>query len=162
MKREISSMAIRSLIHTEHLHRCVFDHARGRVGLHSRNQHWALLYIEQKGGLLSSQRELAEFLEISPAAVAVMLKGLQRSGHIERTVSGEDGRSREVRLTELGRDALLRTRQIFHEIDEGMLFGIDEKELLILIACQKRMQENLKKMEGAEAMPIPIEKGEKL
>ena len=161
MKSEFVSVAIRSLIQTEHLHRSVFDHARSRVGLHSRSQHWALLYMEQKGGRLSSQRELADFLEISPAAVAVMLKGLESSGYIERSVSDGDGRSREARLTERGHEALLRTRCFFHEIDEAMLEGIDERDLEIFIACQKRMQENLRRMEGAENAPAPDAKGEK-
>ena len=148
MKNEISGEAIRALIHSAHLHRSVLDQARSRVGLHSRSQHWALLYMEERGGLLSSQKELADFLEISPAAVAVMLKSLQNAGYVEKAASSEDGRSKVVRLTDLGREALLRTRCYFDELDVAMLEGLDEQTLKQLIACHRKMQENLRRLDG--------------
>ena len=143
------------MIHTARFHRCVLDQARARVGLHSRSQHWALLYMDERGGLLSSQKELADFLEISSAAVAVMLKSLQNAGYVEKAVSSEDGRTKVVRLTDLGREALLRTRRFFDEVDETMLDGFDEEALQNLIACHRKMQENLRCLEGAPEISDP-------
>ena len=147
---ERSQNAIRAMLHTDRMHRSVLDHARSRVGIHSRSQHWALRYLEEEGGSISSQKALAEHLEISAAAVAVMMRKLEACGYVERSASDSDSRSLEIRLTDSGREVLGETLRFFKSIDEQMMVGISDEELAVFIKCHTMMQENLRHMEGAE------------
>ena len=58
---------------------------------------------ESPDGQCQAQRELADLLHISPAAVANSLKGLERDGYIRREPWQEDARRNRVFLTKKGR-----------------------------------------------------------
>ena len=60
-----------------------------------------------------SQKELAEYRHVSAATISVMLRRMEKSGYIQRSVS-EDGKCNLISLTEQGWDmyrTLLRDRQ---------------------------------------------------
>ena len=63
-----------------------------------------------------AQRDLAQQLHVSPAAVANALKGLERSGCIRREPWQDDARRNRVLLTEKGRAAVAGCREAFRRV----------------------------------------------
>lgn len=141
---ETLDKAIKLFIHTERLHRCVFDRKAVRFGLH-RSQHRMLMLLCRKQAPVS-QKLLAKELEISPAAVAVALNKLEELELITRKPSEGDSRVNEITATEKGRSLAEQSRKVFFEIDKAMFAGLDEQTLENFIFCFEKMQENLKSM----------------
>ncbi len=96
-----------------------------------------------------SQRELAERMCISPAAVATSLKKLEKEGYITRAVTDRDNRCNEIRITDLGRTKITESCEIFETVDRAMFEGMSETELRTLSALIHRIDENL------DALGIP-------
>ncbi len=90
-----------------------------------------------------SQREVAEELAITPASVATSLKRLEKKGWIIRKMDDHDCRKNTLSLTEQGRDVLLKGETVFEQLDEQMLQGISEEELILYKKLCDRMFENL-------------------
>ncbi|MBR4098403.1 MAG: MarR family transcriptional regulator [Clostridium sp.] len=90
-----------------------------------------------------AQRELAEFLHISPAAVANSLKSLEKGGYIRREPGQADARRNRVLLTEKGRQAVDGCEQAIVTVSQRMLIGFSEEERQQLLSFRKRMLRNL-------------------
>ena len=125
-----------------------------RAAVHARMQasglgevgHPLLLSIlESCGGCgrCQAQKELAELLHVSPAAVATSLKSLEKGGYIRREPSADDARRNQVILTEKGADSVRACHQVFEDVAERMLFGFSEEERELLLSLRRRMLENL-------------------
>lgn len=69
-----------------------------------RSQHRILMMLGAHPDF--TQTMLAEKLEVSPAAVAVSLKKLEKSGHISRACDELDNRMNRVVITEKGKKPL--------------------------------------------------------
>lgn len=136
--------AIKLFIRTERLHHCVFDRKASTFGLH-RSQHRMLMHLARKERAIS-QKQLAEELEISPAAVAVALKKLEELGFITRAASENDSRVKDILVTAKGKELTEATKKEFLAIDKAMFEGLDEEALNNFITCFEKMQENLKSM----------------
>lgn len=94
-----------------------------------------------------AQRELAELLCISPAAVANSLKSLERSGYVHREPGQKDARRNRVLLTSKGAAAVEGCRQVFRRVSERMMAGFSPEELAQLAQFQRRMLHNLNSRE---------------
>ena len=142
IKRDESAThrACRSFICTDRLHRKGFERLVARLGIH-RSQHFLLMNIDREN--TGSQKELAERLGISTAAVAVSLKKLEAEGYIERTVDDRDGRNNQIRITEAGRRVVGESKAYITLLDEAMFRGIDGDSLAVFIECLEKMKENL-------------------
>ncbi len=105
-----------------------------------RSQHKLLMTLGNHQDC--SQTELAEKLEISPAAVAVSLKKMEKSGYISRQCDSRDNRVNQIVITEKGQDMIHRSVEYFQEIDENMLKGFSEQELQELNGLLVRMLQN--------------------
>ena len=94
---------IHKFIQTNRLHRRIIERYGDRVELNCAAHR--MLYFISKDENLPSQRELAERLKISPAAVATTLKKLETDGYVERSRAhdGCDCRAKEIALTDKGR-----------------------------------------------------------
>ncbi len=114
------------------------------LGLH-RSQHMLLMCLSENNG--ASQKELANRLKISTAAVAVTLNKLQKSGFIVRNESAHDGRQNSIVLTEKAKQIIDKTHTIFTEIDSVMVSGLSQAELEIFAYCLKNMYANLENAE---------------
>lgn len=90
-----------------------------------------------------AQRDLAQQLHVSPAAVANALKGLERSGCIRREPWQDDARHNRVLLTEKGRAAVAGCREAFRRVSRTMLTGFSPEEQALLLAFERRMLQNL-------------------
>ncbi len=121
-------------------HACVERHISER-GIH-HSQHRMLLQLA-RCQTPPSQRELAERMGITPAAVTTMLQKLEREGYVTRAATDEDNRRNEIRITDLGRAKILECREIFESVDRAMFEGLNEVELRTLSALIHRIDENL-------------------
>lgn len=98
---------------------------------------------DMPGGLCHAQRELAELLHISPAAVANSLKSLEKGGYIHRE-PGPDARRNQVLLTEKGRWAVEGCERAFTRVSDRMLAGFTPEERAQLLSFRKRILNNLR------------------
>ena len=136
------SRAVDMMIRTDHMHRAMIDGRVKEIGIH-RTQHRILMHLARHG-CLPSQKDLAEHLDITPAAVTGALKKIEQDGYIEKTL-GKDNRYNEIRITEKGRNVVKQTRLLFSEVDFAMFDGFSEEELAIYISCLEKLQENMKR-----------------
>lgn len=90
-----------------------------------------------------AQRELADQLRISPAAVANSLKSLERGGYIIREPGQQDARRNRVLLTEKGRQAVEGCQAAFEAVARRMLEGFSGEEREQLLSFRRRMLDNL-------------------
>lgn len=134
--------AVHLFLLTDRMHRRAIEANLSALGIH-RSQHRLLLHLSRCGGA-ASQKELAGYLQISPAAVAVTVKKLEKNKLLRRTVSKEDGRCKGLVITPLGKEVLERSYQAFSKTDEIMMRGISEEEQKNMIGLFLRMQENLR------------------
>lgn len=84
----------------------------------------------------TTQRELAEQLQIAPATLTTMLQRMEKAGIIERYADAADQRISRVRLTELGREKAHEHARIHAEYIHagvGTLSQTDRKELVRLL-----------------------------
>lgn len=76
----------------------------------------------------SSQRQLADYFEIDPAAVCRMLDSLQKGGFVTRRADRQDKRRDLVEITQAGRQACAVWEARSRETEERMLRGFDPEE----------------------------------
>ena len=79
-----------------------------------------LLFILSKGleegAVLPSQKQLAQWLHVSPATVANSLKSLERGGYVHKEPDAQDARRNRVSITEKGRQAVLECVKVFEAL----------------------------------------------
>lgn len=133
--------AVDMLIKTNRLHKRLIDSSVCRtIGLH-RTQHMILMHIARREKL-PSQKELAERLHITPAAVTGALKKLESGGYISKSM-GDDNRYNEIAITPLGIKVVSETRAMFAEIDKSLFEGFSDEEILSLIGYLEKIHNNI-------------------
>lgn len=136
------SLAVEMMLRTGRMHKSMLDARVREIGIH-RTQHRILMRLA-KCGALPSQKELADHLDVTPAAVTGALKKIEQDGYIERTL-GHDSRFNEVNITEKGKALVEKTRRMFSEADIAMFDGLTEQELDNYISVLEKLQENIKR-----------------
>lgn len=126
-------------------HKCAVDSYVDETRLH-KSQHRLLMTLSHLGSKVS-QRELAEKLNITPAAVAVTLKKLEKSGLVGRKIAEKDNRFNEVVLTDMGKKIVKESHKVFRCVDEKMFAGFSDEELDTFEAYIDRINKNLAKEE---------------
>ena len=123
---EIYKSTIRKMLCVSRMHRKVCERNISKMGIHN-SQHHMLMYIAKQGEI-SSQKEIAERFEITPAAVARSLKSLETEGFIERENLREDSRFNRIKITDKGKEIIENSYRIFEEIDTHIFgeFSIEE------------------------------------
>ena len=91
--------AVELMIHTKHMHKTLLESHLKVTGLYG-TQHRILMHLACRSKL-PSQKELADHLQITPAAVTGALKTLESNGYIEKKL-GHDNRFNEIEITEKG------------------------------------------------------------
>ena len=135
------SMAIHLFVCVSHMHHAAIEGKVSKLGFH-HSQHRMLMHLARYEHI-PSQRELAEAMGISPAAVTTTLKRLEKEGYISRSVTDEDNRRNEIRITDEGLAAIKESRALFEAVDNGMFRGISEEELRSFTDILERIKENL-------------------
>ncbi len=139
MEQSLLSSAIKTMMQTDRMHRQLLDESRKVIGLH-RTAHIILMHLSKNKA--ASQKELADRVGITPAAVTGILQHLEREGYITRC-EGRDSRYHEIDITELGRDAVLLSRKVFSEVDTALFDGFSDEELSAYIKTMEKIQINM-------------------
>lgn len=133
--------AVRRLIRVSRRHHACVERRIGDLGIH-HSQHRMLMHLARCTEI-PSQKEIAEAMGISPAAVATTLKRLEKEEYISRNVTDEDNRRHEIRITEKGLSKVAESREIFESVDRSLFAGFSEAELSTLVDLLARMDKNL-------------------
>lgn len=136
--------AVEMMMRAGRMHRSVIDARVKDVGIH-RTQHRILMRLAgcEK---LPSQKEMAEHLDVTPAAVCGALKKLEDDGYVERSL-GHDNRFNELRITDKGRELVALSRELFAAADTEMFDGFTEQELDAYISALEKICSNLERQE---------------
>lgn len=106
-----------------------------------RSQHQLLMQIAHHPK--SSQIEIAERMNISPAAVAVSLKKLERGGYIKKDLDTTDNRIHQIQITQKGQEVVEKSHLIFEEMEKTTFKGFTEEEIKKIGELLERMCQNL-------------------
>ncbi len=136
---------VHKMVITMKKHRKLFDEMRKETGL-GRSDHRMLMLLSEKGSSLS-QTSIAQTLEISTAAVAVMLKKMESDGYILRKVNEADSRFNEIILTEKGEKIAESSKKAFLKIDTALFEGFSLEETEKLNELLDRLQLNISNIE---------------
>ena len=131
---------IGKMISANRLHRKAIETAVDDIGIH-RSRHQVLMNLAKR--CFASQKEIAEHLGITQAAMTVSLTKLERDGLISRK-SGTDGRFNEISITEKGRDIVERSKAHFSEIDNEAFRDFTANDIEQLEKYLDKIQSNLK------------------
>lgn len=108
-----------------------------------------LVFVAAHGPV--SQREIADFFEVDPAAVSRALDALERAGLVE-SAPGRDRRSKAVSATGSGRAAAEAWELVCDAEREDMLRGFSAAERRALMDYLGRVRANLRAA-AAQAAP---------
>ena len=145
MERIDLNTVLHKFISTDRQHRTLLEKQVSKGSLHC-SQHRMLLHI-YKCSEPPTQKELAQFFEISYAAVAVMLKKLEGAGYVKRAVQENDMRCNRVILTEKGEKILKDTKVLVDQVDSNMFKDFSLEEFASFYKCLEKMQKNLSEFE---------------
>ncbi len=140
---------VRQFMRANKLHREAFSHVASKYGMH-RGQHRMLMYICKKGGDVS-QKQIAEAMDVSPAAITVMLNKLEETGYIVRTPSVDDSRVNHITPTEKAQHLVDESCMYFDSLDKMLFADFDDELLKVLCAAFEKMQENMKNVTKEES-----------
>lgn len=90
-----------------------------------------------------TQVEIAEFLQVSPASIALSTKRLQKAGYITKEVDPDNLRCKRLMLTESGERARRLSHERLDEMDKRMFEGFSEEEMVTLTMLLDRATMNL-------------------
>jgi DNA-binding MarR family transcriptional regulator len=142
--------AVNMLIKINRMHkRMIGSVVCNKIGLH-QTQHIILMHLAKRE-TLPSQKELAEHLNITPAAVTGALQKLEADGYIRRNI-GTDNRYNEITITEFGKSVVEKTKVMFSHIDELLFSGFSDEEIGEFTAMLEKIHLNIEnyEKEGAE------------
>lgn len=90
-----------------------------------------IMYLSRHPG--ASQKDLAEYCQMTPAAVSQTIKEMQLTGYINKEASDGDKRLVQLYLTEKGKSSAERVHTKIHEADQiitSVLSKEKEEELI--------------------------------
>lgn len=117
-------------------------HSRGLSDLGSP---LILFILDHHGdhGEITSQRELAQTLRVSQAAIATSLKSMERLGYVEKRLDDRDNRRNRIAITEKGVAALKQCFEVFEQVDQRMMEGLSPQEREDIDRLHHKMLDNL-------------------
>jgi MarR family transcriptional regulator for hemolysin len=86
-----------------------------------------LLQLAREDG--TTQRELAEMLEIEPPSVVTLIDALEKKGFLRREMVKEDRRSRRIFLTDKARHQTDQIQRYADQMSQQVLADITEADL---------------------------------
>ena len=127
-----------------HAQRSYLGHHLAEISL-GAGQPKLLTYLVHHGPC--TQKTLADYFEIDPAAVCRMLDTLEKGGFVSRGVDRNDRRADTIAITDKGRRALEAWQQVGRQIDRQMLQGFTDEEAKQLAEYLERLRVNLQPQE---------------
>ena len=143
-RTEKTKEAVKLMILTDRMHRKECERRFSSLNIH-RSQHMMLMAIARMGNGVS-QKELADELNISPAAVAKAMKKLECDAMIMRSSSSGDARQNEIVITDKGKAIVDESRRIMKEFDEETAQHLSDSELDSLYTLLSKLHSSLSKI----------------
>lgn len=112
------------------LHAKRADRYMERIGLY-RGQAILLIVLSEQDGLTHS--EIAEKLEVSPAAATKVIKRMEALNYVQRQADPADERVSRVFLKDDGRAMIRQIKQVFEQLDQVLVAHLSSKEHETLI-----------------------------
>lgn len=132
---------INSAFHSYHCnHRNIIDSRFREKGIYF-GQPPILKYLSEHEN--ATQKEIAEFLRISPPSVATSLKRMEESGLVVRLENKKDARRNTVKLTKKGKELHSFAENTFMRINDIAYKGFTEEEMDLMVTFLERMNKNL-------------------
>ena len=132
---------INDAFHTYHWrHRSIIDVRFREKGLYF-GQPPILKYLSEHED--ATQKEIADYLNVTQPAVAKSLKKMEESGLIVRFENKNDTRCHKLKLTKKGKEIKRFADDYFLNIDNVTYTGFTEDEIELLSSFVKRMNDNL-------------------
>ena len=132
------------MIQTDKMHFCECERRFSSLNIH-RSQHMMLMTIARMGEGVS-QKQLAKEMNITPAAVAKLLKKLESDGLITRSSFSDDARENRTTITEKGAQIVERSHEIMKELDAEAAALLSDDELDTLSDLISKIQKSLCEM----------------
>lgn len=143
MNKQKTHRAQQLILKADRLNKQLYSRMGDKLRMH-RSQHMVLMYISRSDSTVS-QKEIADAFEISPPAVAMLMKRLEKNGHIVRESSREDNRCNVITLTEKGKQVVEATKKLGEQCNSVAFAGFSEEEIDMFISFMEKVEENLQK-----------------
>lgn len=137
--------ALRSIMTSVRLHHSIIERMVDYLGCH-HSQHRMLFYLERNPDN-PSQRQIADFMEISPACVAVTMKKMEKNGLIVRSAKKDDIRANAIEITPKARDIIDVSKIHFNNIEQEVFKGFSDDEVAQIEEYFARIKANLKNID---------------
>lgn len=98
----------------------------------------------------SSQRQLADYYDVDPAAVCRMLDSLQKGGFVSRRPDTADKRRDLIEITPQGQAVYAQWQDCCQAMEQQMLTGFSPQERADFSDYLARAYRNLKRKEGQQ------------
>ena len=134
---------IHAMISTNRMHKKAIETVIDGTGIH-RSRHLLLMNLAKREKF-TSQKEIADGIGITQAAMTVSLATLERDGLVKKT-AGCDNRYNEISITEKGREIVEHSREHFARVDAAVFDGFSDGELEVLSGYLERMKANLQNL----------------
>lgn len=124
------------------LHTAYVNHSLARWGIHSGQG-----AILSALGILGScsQKDLADFRQVSPATISVMLGRMETKGLISRAPSEEGGKRNQISLTEKGAQIADEMAATMPAENAGIFEGLSQEDMETAARLFLIIRENLSK-----------------
>lgn len=92
---------------------------------------------------MCTQKDIADFLQISPPSVATSIKRMQKTGLLDKIHDESDLRCNRITITEKGIESYEICKHDFNDIDEQMFKDFTEEECELFYSFLGRVHNNL-------------------
>jgi DNA-binding MarR family transcriptional regulator len=117
------------------------DQAMDKIGLF-RGQAFLLMILSHHDGL--THTEIAQKMQISPAAVTKIIQRMEKLNYVQRRPDPNDERISRVFLMDEGKAVTQQIHHSFTEIDEVIIAGFSEEDQKKLKTLLLRVLKNLR------------------
>jgi DNA-binding MarR family transcriptional regulator len=135
------------------LRRIMLNKTTNNAGLYM-GQLPILAYICHNDGC--TQKEISDWLNVSPASIALSTKRLQKAGFIKKTVDKDNLRCNRLSVTESGSETAFKCREAMNLFDTNMFGGIGEEGLAQFGKTLDTFINNLTGGEGLDVDFVPM------
>lgn len=129
------------LTDTTRLHNTYVERQLTQHGIHS-GQGYIISALDILGPC--SQKELADFRQVSPATISVMLGRMENKGLIRRVPADSGGKRNQILLTPDGEELAMALRDIMPQEADKIFDGLTSDELAVADRVFRVICHNLK------------------
>lgn len=92
------------------------------------------------------QKDLEDALNLRRATVSGVLQTMEKNGLLERKITLEDARTKEITLTEYSKNIFKQNQKRFEKLEEIIIKDISNKDLEVFSSVIDKMKNNLNEM----------------